>query len=157
MAPQASNRKLLKWVQNQHLYMFLEPYHAPYTFKHRYWTGLLLFIRALLYIISAANVSNDPSVNLLAVGIAMICLLLLKGYSQGSLYRKWSLDILEMACYLNIALFSLVELFILEGNRNQEIIAFISGSFTIVLFLLILVYHLFTEVSSKANIWKLLR
>ena len=151
------SRKPLKWVQNQRLYMFLEPYHAPYTFKHRYWTGLLLFIRAILYIISAANVSNDPAVNLLAVGITMTCLLLLKGYSQGNLYQKWSLDVLEMACYLNIALFSLVELFILEGNRNQEIIAYISGSFTIVLFLLVLVYHLFTEVLSKANVSKLLR
>ena len=64
--------------------MFLEPYHAPYTFKHRYWTGLLLLIRAMLYIISAAKVSSDPAVNLLAIGIAMIGLLLLKGYSQGS-------------------------------------------------------------------------
>ena len=64
--------------------MFLEPYHAPYTFKHRYWTGLLLLIHAMLYIISAAKVSCDPAVNLLAIGIAMIGLLLLKGYSQGS-------------------------------------------------------------------------
>ena len=148
------NRKPLKWIQNQHLYMFLEPYHAPYTFKHRYWTGLLLFIRALLYIISAANVSNDPAVNLLAIGIVMICLLVLKSYSRGNLYRKWALDILEMACYLNIALFSLTELFILEGNRNQEIAAYISGSFTIALFLLVLIYHLFTEIISMEKFRK---
>ena len=146
------NRKPLKWVQNQRLYMFLEPYHAPYAFKHRYWTGLLLFIRAVLYITSAANVSNNPAVNLLAVGIVMICILVLKSYSQGSLYRKWLLDILEMACYVNIALFSLTELFILEGNRNQKITAYISGSITIILFLLILIYHLFTEVIPMAKI-----
>ncbi len=148
------NRKPLKWVQNQRLYMFLEPYHAPYTFKHRYWTGLLLFIRAFLYIISAANVSNNPAVNLLAVGIVMICLLILKSYSQGNLYRKWALDIIEMACYLNIALFSLTEMFILEGNGNQEIAAYISGSFTIVLFLLVLIYHLFTEVIPMEKLFK---
>ena len=59
------NRRWLKWVSYQRLYMFLEPYHAPYTFKHRYWTGLLLLIRAALYIVSAANVSSDPGVNLL--------------------------------------------------------------------------------------------
>ena len=29
------DKKFLIWVRNQRLYMFLEPYHAPYTFKHR--------------------------------------------------------------------------------------------------------------------------
>ena len=100
------NRKHLKWVRNQRLYMFLEPYHAPYTFKRRYWTGLLLLTRAVLYIVSAANVSRDPGVNLLAIGIVITGLLLLKGYSQGSrIYKKWSLDLLEMTCYVNITLF----------------------------------------------------
>lgn len=84
----------------------------------------------------------------------MICLLILKSYSQGNLYRKWALDIIEMACYLNIALFSLTEMFILEGNRNQEIAAYISGSFTIVLFLLVLIYHLFTEVIPMEKLFK---
>ena len=149
------NRKLLKWVQNQRLYMFLEPYHAPYTFKHHYWTGLLLFIRALLYVISAANESNNPAINLLAIGMVMICLLVLKIFSQGNLYRKWPLDVLEMACYLNIAFFSVMQLFNLEGNKNQGITAYISGSITITLFLVVLMYHLFTEVFSVAKTWKL--
>ena len=35
---------LFRWVRNQKLCQFLEPYHAPYTFKHRYWTGLLLLV-----------------------------------------------------------------------------------------------------------------
>ena len=151
------DKKLLKWVRNQRLYIFLEPYHAPYTFKHRYWTGLLLFIRALLYIISAANVSSDPAVNLLAIVISVICLLLLKAYSQGSIYRKWCLDILEGACYINLALFALVELFILEGNRDQNVVAYISGSFTIALFLAVIVYHVFTELISKTRLWKYLQ
>ena len=54
------NKKLFKWIRYQRLRMFLEPYHAPYTFQHRYWTGLLLLVRVVLYIISAVNVSGDP-------------------------------------------------------------------------------------------------
>ena len=150
---QYQHKKLLKWVQNQQLYMFLEPYHAPYTFKHRYWTGLLLLIRAFLYIISAANVANDPAINLLAIVIAMICLLVLKSYSQGKIYRKWSLDMLEITCYINLALFSVIQLFILEGNRNQSIIAYISGSFNIILFLVVLIYHIFSELVTKTRFW----
>ena len=35
---------VFKWIQSQRLRMFVEPYHAPYAFKHRYWTGLLLLL-----------------------------------------------------------------------------------------------------------------
>ena len=152
------NKKLLRWVRYQRLYMFLEPYHAPYTFKHRYWTGLLLLIRAMLYIISAANVSSDPAVNLLAIGIAMIGLLLLKGYSQGSrIYKNWPLDLLEMANYINLAILSLVNLFSLEGNRNQTVSVYISGSFALALFVFILAYHIFQEFLCKTRLWKALK
>ena len=83
------DHKLLYFVRYQWLCLLLEPYHAPYTFKHRYWTGLLLIVRIVLNTISAANVSNDPRVNYLATAIVMTGLLFLKGYSQGSrIYKK---------------------------------------------------------------------
>ena len=44
------NKTIFKWVRSQRLYHFIEPYHAPYVFKHRYWTGLLLFARVTLYL-----------------------------------------------------------------------------------------------------------
>ena len=50
---------------------FLESYYARYIFEHRYWTGMLLFVCAILYIIAAVNVSNDPAINLLALGCVM--------------------------------------------------------------------------------------
>ena len=64
----------------QRLCIFLEPYHAPYSNKHRYWTGLLLFIRVILYLISAVNISNNPDVNLIVIAIVMSTLLLLKSF-----------------------------------------------------------------------------
>ena len=57
--------------------MFVEPYHAPYAFKHRYWTGLLLLVRVTVYVISAANVSGDRGITLLAIGIVANILLFL--------------------------------------------------------------------------------
>ena len=61
------NKSVFKWVMSQRLCHFIEPYHAPYEFKHRYWTGLLLFARVALYLVFALNVSGDPGVNLLAI------------------------------------------------------------------------------------------
>ena len=68
---------LLKWTRNQKLALFIETYHAPYTPRNRYWTGLLLFVCAILYIASAANVSGDPRINLLTTGSAIIGISLL--------------------------------------------------------------------------------
>ena len=150
------NKKILKWTRYHRLYMFLEPYHAPYTFKHRYWTGLLLLIRVALYIISATNVSRDPGVNLLAIGMAMTGLLLLKGYSKINIYKKWPLDILEMTCYVNVIFFCLVQFFALAGNRDGTAIAYFSSSLTLVLLLIVLAYHIYMEIFSKTVI-KLLK
>ena len=52
---QHQDKIIFKWVKYQKLHHFLEPYHAPYATKYRYWTGLLLFARILLYLISVLN------------------------------------------------------------------------------------------------------
>ena len=46
-----SDWKLLHWIKNKKMCMFIETYHAPYNFKHRYWTGLLLLVRIILSIV----------------------------------------------------------------------------------------------------------
>ena len=58
---------VLKWVSDSKVCTFIETYHAPYTSEHRYWTGLLLFVRAVVYIVSAVNVSGKPFFQLLIV------------------------------------------------------------------------------------------
>ena len=152
---QYQDKRAFRWVKNQTLYMFLEPYHAPYTFKHRYWTGLLLLVRSIIIIISATNASNDPRINLLAGGITTTSLLLLKGCLQGNrIYRKRFIDLVEMTCYVNIALLALTELFTLGGNENRTTAAYISGSVTFALFLLVITIHICTELISRSVVWK---
>ena len=66
-------------MRYQKLCHFLEPYHAPYTVKYRYWTGLLLVVRILLSVISELNFSLDPRVDLMLVILVVGGLILLKG------------------------------------------------------------------------------
>ena len=51
---------ICKWVRYQKicekLSHFIEPLHAPYTRKHRYWTGLLIFARVDVSLISALKI-----------------------------------------------------------------------------------------------------
>ena len=142
------------WVRSLKLYAFLEPYHAPYTFQHRYWTGLLLIVRVILYLVAA--VSSDPGVSLLSIGTIIGCLLLYKAILHSPVYKKWQIEWLELACYFNILLFSLAKLFMLLAarERNQQVIAYISGSVTIGLFLIVIVYHVFTELCLRTELWK---
>ena len=149
------NKRVFGWVKSQTMYMFLEPYHAPYTFKHRYWTGLLLIVRAVIIITSATNASNDPGVNLLTSGVASIALLLIKGYSQGSrVYKNKAIDLLEMICYANIAILCLAGLFSLGASESRNAVAYVSGSIVFALFLLVIFRHICTEVILKSVLWR---
>ena len=61
-------------------------------------------------------------------------------------------EIVEMICYLNIALFSAAILYTLEAGGSHTFTVYISGSITFTLFLVVFVYHVFTEILLK--LWK---
>ena len=138
------NASVLKLIRFQKFQLIVEPYHAPYTFRHRYWTGLLFLIRVILYITSAVNVSKDPGVNLLAIGIVMVGTVFLAARYY-PIYRHWPVEAIEITCYLNILLFCLSKLYVLEADRDQNAIAYLSGSTTLCLFVGVIAYHIYTE------------
>ena len=142
-----SKYRILKWVDRLKFDHFIEAYNAPYTSEHRYWTGLLLLVRVILYMVVSINVSNDPAINLLAVGVVISILLLLKICLK--VYKnKWH-DYLEIACFFNIILFSFMSLYFLESEGNQAIIAYISGSVILTLLVVVFVYHTYREIVLK--------
>ena len=69
-----SDTKFLKLVKCQKMSHFIETYHAPHTPRNRYWTGLLLVVRIILCVVSAINVSGNPNVNLLIIGLIIYLL-----------------------------------------------------------------------------------
>jgi xanthine/uracil permease len=83
---------------------FMDAYHAPYVTKNRYWTGLLLLARVVLYLTAAINVSGEPRFNLLAVSLIIGSLFLLQAYSEMSVYKQWVLNVLEFTTYTSIFL-----------------------------------------------------
>jgi predicted outer membrane repeat protein len=128
---------------------FFEVYHVPYITKYRYWTGLLLVVRFLLYLVFALNTSGDPGVSLLAIiAVTSSLIFLLKG-QFGRIYKNWMIDILETTCYLNIILFSATTLFLVESKRDQTTVTFISIFITFVLCFLIIIHHTYSEIWLK--------
>ena len=139
---------LLKWVKYQKLCHFLEPYHAPYVLKHRYWTGLLLLVRIAVYLAMVLNGSGNPSMNLLVIIMATSGLLFLKG-QIGRIYKSKVTDTIQTVCYLNILLLSTTKLFMREARSDDDIPSFLSGLMTLLLFLYVLIYHVFIELCLK--------
>ena len=80
----------------------------------------------------------------------MSMLLLLKGMLSFQIYKRWPIEVLELVCYFNIILFCLAKLFIIikATKRDQAIIAYVSGSIMLVLFVAVCAFHVLTEVCS---------
>ena len=142
---------IFKWVRYQKLQNFLEPYHAPYTYQHRYWTGLLLVIRIALYLTSAINTSGNTDVTLYSITILTSALLFLKSAYNRGIYRKTLPNVIETICFINIVLFCTTNMY--YRNSELKVLAYISGTLTTILLLLIVIYH----IRINFGIWKKLR
>ena len=138
--------KLIKmFLSMLRLKLFVETYHAPCTLKHRYWTGLLLIARAILYIVAAVNVSNDPQIALSAIVFTMIIILFLAAFINIRMYKKVPLSVLDTFFILNILLFSVFTWYSLSTtNINQRAVAYTSVLATFILLWLIILFHVYT-------------
>ncbi len=140
-----SHYRWLTWVWK--MKPLFDAYTGPYKSKHRYWTGLLLLLRVLLYATFSLNIAGDPSINLLATSLLMMItlayLLLI-----GNVYKSRALSILENAFLLNLTMLSVCSLFALLTGRDQELITDISIVITMTLFCGILIYQAYMRLMS---------
>ena len=147
--------KIFRWSRNPKIQTFIETYHTPYTPKHRYWTGLLLIVRIVLYFVSAVNASNDPTVALTAINFTVCFIVLLKGFIGSKTYRKWPVDILETFFYLNILFLLTFTWYSLDKpNYNQEAAAYTSVIIAFIVLVLIILYHVYTYTTVFSKIKK---
>ena len=117
-----SELKIFSCINNRYVKPFLDAYHAPSTNKHRYWTGLMLLLRLVLFL----NALGDPSVNLLAVGSTCAAILTLPTIFSTRIYKTWSLGLLETSFILNLAILAMAILYTRLTGRSQNAVTFTS-------------------------------
>ena len=137
------DKKVFSWIRYQKLCHFIEPYHAPYNFEYRYWTGLLLLVRVIVYVVTAANVSGNPQFPLLVIIITVGCLPMVNKLHGSRVYKKWPTDIIETMMYFNIVSFAALTWYYHDTANIQTVIAHISVSFTFILFLVVIFCHVY--------------
>ena len=141
-----SHLRLFSWVNSTRLKAFMDSYHAPYKAKHRYWPGLLLILRVVLFLVFAFefNPQQDrTSINLLAILVG-IGILVVWAWASGGVCRNWCLDALEGSFALNLIILSAATMYIYHvspSERDQLAVGYTSVSIAFATFIVILVFQ----------------
>ena len=143
--PRCSKWKLMKWTRNTKYTAFMDAYHAPFTRKHRYWVGLLLF--ALIVHNLIAIMSSDEFLPVLSMGCIAFGLILLK-FLKNKVYKRLISDLIETMFLLNLVLLAFGTLYAEIGGKKQVVttLADVSMGFSACLFLIIVCYHSYKYV-----------
>ncbi|XP_064401792.1 uncharacterized protein LOC135347698 isoform X2 [Halichondria panicea] len=139
--------KVMKWTKNTKYIGFMDAYHAPFTPKHRYWVGLLLF--ALIAHNLVVAMAPDTSLPVLSSGCIAFGLISL----TNRVHKKQLSEYLEALFLLNLGILSYATSYVVETNRQQETLAFVSMSIAFILFVIIISYHFHHFILKKTKIW----
>ena len=140
------NTRFLSWVVK--LKPFFDAYTGPYNDRYRFWTGLLLLVRMILFVAFALNAFGDPTLKLMATLLActlvLMCGWILSGKSNG-IYSQWPLNILESSFLLNLGALSATTACILNHSRKQEVFVQLSATIALTTFIGIMLYHAYKQ------------
>ena len=143
-------RMLRFWVPK--LKPLLDAYTGPYKNKYRYWTGFLLLVRVVLFLVFAANVLGDPAINLFIITICNVGLFVHLSIT-GGVYKAQHLNLLEYFFLCNLTTLSSATLFVRLAGGNQKALIFTSVGTSFIIFACILVCHAAVVIRST-QLWK---
>ena len=146
-----SHHRMLSWINK--IKPFMDAYHAPYQKETRYWTGLILLVRCILFLIFAVNSLQvgDNHFDLLFTTTVTACLAGL-AWIQNGVYEKVHNNILEASFILNLCIFSAATFHVKETGGNQAALAYTSVGIAFATFVLIFLYHVYLLLS-KTSLW----
>ena len=130
----------------------MDAYYAPYKKGTRYWTGVTLLVRCVLFLVFAFNALGNASVNLLAITSVMAGLAGL-AWMQNRLYEYLYNDILEASFVLNLCIFSVATYHVKEIGGSQNGLAYTSVGIAFAIFVGIVLFHVYLRIHKTAA-WK---
>ena len=127
---------------------FFDAHSGPYKNRYRFWTGLLLLTRCILFVTYAANAHNSPVVNLTLTSITCFVFLSLMVAFYG-VYRRLYL---EMLAFLNLGVVSTILSYLTSHSNSDLYIVVVSAISVLVacaIFIFILVSHGYRQIRSS--------
>ena len=149
----------LKWING--IKPFLDAFYGPYTDKYRYWPGILLFIRIILFSIFAFYTLGDSAFELLTISVFISIVFIVWvaiGIIHGvSLYRKRNLILLELFFHSNLLIFSIGSLYLKLNQttdiHKQQVLTVIMVGSVFIVFCGIISYPIIRTLST----WKMIQ
>jgi len=138
--------RIFFWVKK--LKPLFDAYTGPYKDRYRFWTGFLLVIRTILFLIFTLG---NPGLNLTAISATSTCLAF-----APAVYKKVWLTLLEYFLLLNLGVTSAATFYCryTQFSGNQAVVVYLSVGTAFITFVGILVYHLYQcIINSRA--WKM--
>ena len=136
--------RVLAWSRNSKLNAFIDTYHAPYNRKYRFWTGLLLVVRVILYITASVTVSSTPQTLPLITAILVGAIFLLKGAIGVRVYKSTLVDTVDTTMYFNLLAFAILSQYNFKTDlTKQTAVAYLSTIITCILLIWSIAYHMF--------------
>ena len=135
--------RVLFWVQK--LKPLLDAYTGPYKDRHRYWTGLLLLVRTVLFLIFSMNIYGSSDIDLLAI-IVIVLLLFMHLALAGGVYRSCYLNVIEYSFFLNLGVLASATT---VAEWGQIAVVYTSVSIAFALFIIIVAFHTQTTLKSS--------
>jgi hypothetical protein len=139
--------KVFNWTRNTKLSAFISVHHAPYNSKYRYWTGLLLLVRVVLYITASVTVSADPQISLLLTIILVGVMFSLSKTAGVTVYKNLLIDIVDTILYFNLLALSAFSWYRFKTDiEKQTAVAYTSTIITFILLVGVIIYHVYLLV-----------
>ena len=142
-------RKILfGWYEDYRIKSFVDTYTVAYNPGYQYWTGIFLILRCILFLIFATNAFRSSSATLMAVTTSLLAIATITRIFTGRVYKNWYIDILEGVFLLNLGILSVATSHNMMSGGNQQLVADLSGGTSLILFLLIVAYHVAKQAVS---------
>ena len=142
--------KVFEWTRKSKLNVFIATYHVPHHSKYRYWTGLLLIVRIVLYITASVTTSINSQTFPLITGFLVGGLILFKSVFALKVYKSSFVDVVDTVLYFNLLALALFSLYDFKGNiMKQTAVAYTSTIITFLLFIGAISYHIFLLIKKE--------
>ena len=139
-------RRVLRFLNSAAFVSIMDAYHAPYNNRHRYWTGLMLLSRCVLFLAFSFNYSDSGLLaNMYITTLVLIGLLTIKACTT-KVYKNSFVNILEICFLLNLVVLSGTINYLGYGD-NICICMSASISVSIVISSGILAYHTYLQLN----------
>ena len=141
-----SRYRMLAWVRK--LKPLFDAYTGPYKDNHRYWPGLLLVVRVVLFLVFSVNVFGDPAINLLTIIVTTFCIYF-STITFGGIYKNFVLNLIEYSFFFNLGILSSATLFTTLTGRDQVAVVYTSVAIAFSTFMFLTIYHILVRVTKE--------